>query len=210
VRQQAFNRLLSSLEDAGAAIVEVEDVGQIISEADIDPVFFCECKSCMNAYLATLRPHLAPTSLQEIIDYNQRHASRALKYGQPILLHVQNKTSGSLTEPEYLTSLAKRERAIHTLDEVFDTHHLDTLLCTQPEIVAPITGFASMSIPIGSHENRIPIGSYWIAKRYDEATLFRITFAAESLLEVKCVPEMLERLQAELASRGEQSHMETE
>jgi amidase len=197
-KQDAFNRLLSTLEDAGATIVDVEDASEIISESDIDPVFFFEAKSCMNAYLSTLRPDLACRSVQEIIDFNQRHASQALKYGQPVLLHVQNRTSGSLTEPEYLESLAKREGAIRELDELFHTHRVDTLLCTQCEIIAPITGFPSMTIPIGSHENRIPIGAYWIAKRYDEATLLRTAFAAESLLRVECVPAMLERLQTEL------------
>jgi amidase len=194
-KQQAFGELLSILQDAGATIVDVEDVGEIISESDIDPVFFYECKSCMNAYLATLRSGLTCTSVQEIIDFNQRHASQALKYGQPMLLHVQNKTSGTLTEPEYLASLAKRERAIRALDKVLDSHRVDVLLHTQPEIIAPITGFPSMSIPIGSQVNRIPIGAYWIARRYDEITLLRITYAAETLLDVDCVSEMLERLQ---------------
>jgi len=200
--QDAFNGVLSTLEDAGATIVDVEDVSEIISESDIDPVFFCEAKSCINAYLSTLRPDLTCRSVQEIIDFNQRHASQALKYGQPALLHVQNRTSGAFTEPEYLESLAKRERAIHALDEVFDMHRADALLCTKPEIVAPITGFPSMTIPIGSQENRIPIGAYWIARRRDEATLLRIAFAAESLLGVKCVSEMLERLQTELVSHA--------
>jgi Asp-tRNA(Asn)/Glu-tRNA(Gln) amidotransferase A subunit family amidase len=79
-----------------------------------------------------------------------------------------------------------------------DAHEVDALLFTQPEIIAPITRFPSMTIPIGSQENSIPIGAYWIAKRHDEATLLRITFAAESLLGVKCVPEMLDRLKTEL------------
>jgi amidase len=183
-RQGAFNKLLSTLKEAGAMIVDVKDVSNIISESDIDPVFFCESKSCLNAYLSTLRSDLTCTSVQEIIDFNQKHASQALKYGQPMLLHIQNKTSGSLTEPEYLESLLKRERAIQALDGIFDAHKVDALLCTRCEIVAPITGFPSMSIPIGSGENGMPIGSYWIAKRYDEATLLRITGAVENLLGV--------------------------
>ena len=85
---------------------------------------------------------------------------------------------------------------VRTLDGIFDVHKVDALLCTQCEIVAPITGFPSMSIPIGSAEDRIPIGSYWIAKRYDEATLLRITYAVEKLLKVKCVPEILDQIQS--------------
>ena len=67
---------------------------------------------------------------------------------------------------------------------MFDAHKVDVLLCTRCEIVAPITGFPSMSIPIGTGEDRIPIGAYWIARRYDEATLLRVTCAAEDLLGV--------------------------
>lgn len=189
-RKQAFEGLLSAVQGAGATMVEVGDVASLISENDIDPLFFYECKSAMNTYLATLRSDLACRSVQEIIDFNQRHAAQALKYGQPMLLHVQNKTSGALTEPEYLAALAKRERAIHTLDDLFATHQVEVLLCTQPEIVAPITGFPSLSIPIGCHEDGIPIGAYWIARRYDEATLLRVAHAAERLLQVKCVPAL--------------------
>jgi amidase len=190
-RQQAFERLLATVQDAGAHIVEVQGVGEIISENDIDPVFFYECKSCMNAYLSTLRADLTCTSVQEIIDFNQHHAEQALKYGQPLLLHAQNKTSGRFIEPEYLEALVKRERAIHKLDAIFTQQQVDVLLCTQCEIVAPITGLPSMSLPIGTHENRIPIGSYWIARRYDEATLLRIAYAAEKMLGVHCAPEGL-------------------
>lgn len=189
-RQEAFGKLRAALEAAGATMVEVEDVAALIGESDIDPVFFCEAKSCMDTYLATLRPGLACRSVQDIIEFNQRHAGQTLKYGQPILLHIQNQTSGSLTEPEYLTALAKRERAIRVLDELFAAHRVDVLLCTQPEIVAPITGFPSMSLPIGCQEDRIPFGAYWIARRYDEATMLRIAYAAERLLQVKCVPPL--------------------
>lgn len=98
--------------------------------------------------------------------------------------YTQNETSGSLTEPQYLESRLKREQAIRALDALFERHQVDALLCTRCEIVAPITGFPSMSIPIGSHENRMPIGVYWIAERYGEATLLRIAYAAEALLGV--------------------------
>jgi amidase len=189
---QAFDRLLSTLQDAGAAIVEVPDASQLISEADIDPVFFCEAKSAIDDYLSTLRSDLTCTSLQEVIQFNQQHASQTLKYGQPVLLLVQNERSGRLTEPQYLEALAKREQAIRALDELFQSHQADVLLCTQPEIVAPITGFPSMTLPIGTQENAMPVGAYWIAKRYDETTMLRTVFAAEQALGVRCVPQMLE------------------
>jgi len=189
---QAFGALRSVLMDAGATIVKVEDVSQILREEEIDPIFFCECKAAMNTYLATLHSELTCTSLQQIIEFNQQHASQTLRYGQPMLLLAQNERSGRLTEPEYLKSLARREQAIRSLDELFDLQQVDVLLCTQPELVAPSTGFPSMTLPIGTQENGMPIGAYWIARRYDEATMLRIAFAAEERLGIQCVPQALD------------------
>jgi amidase len=190
--EAAFRTLLTALCDAGAEIVDVEDPSQYIREQEIDPLFFCECRSAMNAYLATMRPDLTCTSLQEIIEFNQRHASQALQYGQPVLLQAQNERSGTLTEPQYIEALAKREQAIQALDTLFDSQRVDVLLCTQPEFVAPVTGFPSMTLPIGTGGDGMPIGAYWIAQQYDETTMLRIAFAAERALNVQCVPEMLE------------------
>ena len=47
-----------------------------------------------------------------------------------------------------------------------------------------------MSVPLGADEDEMPFGSYWIARRYDEATLLRMAFAAETLLQVRCLPAM--------------------
>jgi len=187
----AFGALRAALEDAGATLVDVEDVGTLIAESDINPIFFCECKACLNAYLATLFPNLTCTSLQEVIAFNDRHAERALRYGQPILREVQDETWGTLTAPAYLDALAKRERAIAALDGLFEAQRVDVLLCTQPEFVAPTTGFPSLTLPIGMGEDRMPLGAYWIARRYDEATLLRIAHGAEQRLGVRCVPEMI-------------------
>ena len=52
---------------------------------------------------------LTCTSLQEIIQFNQRHASQTLRYGQPMLLLAQNERSGTLTEPQYLEALGNRD-----------------------------------------------------------------------------------------------------
>jgi len=187
----AFGALRAALEGAGASIVAVGDVGALLAESDVDPVFFCECKACLNAYLATLRPDLTCTTLQQVIDYNARHADRALRYGQAILLEVQSEAWGTLTAPAYLAALEKRERAIVALDALFDAHGVDVLLCTQPEFIAPSTGFPSLTLPIGVRADRIPFGAHWIARRYDEATLLRIAHAAERLLNVRCVPDMI-------------------
>ncbi|MDR0473041.1 MAG: hypothetical protein LBH43_05170 [Treponema sp.] len=48
--------------------------------------------------------------------------------------------------------------------------------------IAPFTGFPAITIPIGQREDRIPMDSYWMARRFDEAALLGTVFEVERLL----------------------------
>jgi Asp-tRNA(Asn)/Glu-tRNA(Gln) amidotransferase A subunit family amidase len=37
-----------------------------------------------------------------------------------------------------------------------------------------------MTVPIGKREDGLPYGSYWIARRFDEAALIRVCGAVEA------------------------------
>jgi len=131
------------------------------------------------------------SSLYDIIAYNQANASSALKYGQSILIDVENNTSGTMTEPKYIEALLERERIIKELDRLFDDNAIDVMLCETFTNIAPLTGFPSMTIPIGQRlDNKMPLDSYWIAQRFDEPKLLRITYAAEQLLGLSLKPEI--------------------
>jgi amidase len=186
----ALARLHGVLREAGAQLIEVEELGPIIAETDVDPIFFCEHKSCLNAYLATLRPGQTCASLEEIIASNRDNPSRALRYGQPILLEVQGGTSGTQTEPAYLRALLRREEAIRRLDALFAQGQLDALLCPGPQIIAPATGFPSLTLPLGCDEKGMPMGCFWMARRYAEGTLLRLAYAVEARLGITCRPPL--------------------
>ncbi|MDR0313379.1 MAG: hypothetical protein LBI14_07255 [Treponema sp.] len=176
--ETAFNNECKLAVAAGAVLV---DNVKIPSASAINKIMRYEFKACMNYYLSCLHGS-AIKSLEDIIEYNQSHAALALKYGQTILLDCQNNTSGTMTEPEYLNALAEREKAIADLDKLFDENSIDILLCDAFSSIAPFTGFPSMTIPIGYRKNKVPIGSYWVARRFDEGTLIKATFAMEGLL----------------------------
>ncbi|MCL1795539.1 MAG: amidase family protein [Clostridia bacterium] len=182
----AFETLCKALRAGGAVLI---DRVNISAPPGILHIMRYELKACMNHYLSTLRGSSKMTSLQDIVAFNQAHAPVALKYGQSLLNDSQNNTSGTMTEPEYLQALAEREKAIESLDRTFDAHGIDVMLCETFADIAPLAGFPSMSIPIGQRRDKLPIGSTWIARRFDEATMLRAAYAAESGLGLDLRPE---------------------
>ena len=45
-----------------------------------------------------------------------------------------------------------------------------------------------MTIPIGMGKDNLPFGSYWIARRFDEKSLIRVTYALEQILNARKNP----------------------
>ena len=181
----AFDNLCGLLGANGAVLV---DHVSIDAQAGIGNIMRYEFKACMNYYLSTLRGSAQVNTLKDIVQYNQDHASVALKYGQSLLTDTENNTSGTMTESEYLQALAEREKTIIALDRLFDNNGIDVMLCEAFTNIAPYTGFPCMSIPIGQGRDNMPIGSYWIARRFDEASLLRATYAAECGLGLRLRP----------------------
>ena len=184
---KAFNDLCRLLSEAGAELI---DNVNIESGSFTGKIMRYEFKACMNYYLSTLKEASPVKTLKDIIKYNQANAAIALKYGQSLLLDTENNTSGTMTEGEYIEALCEREKAIAKLNNLFNENRLDVLLCENYTDIAPFTGFPSMSIPIGKRKDNLPIGSYWIARRFDEATLLKAAYAAEQVLRLELRPEL--------------------
>jgi len=184
----AFDRLCDVLSDAGAVLVDSIGMDYMY---EMRGIMHNEFKCCLNYYLSTLQGSTKMKTLKDIIEYNQTHAQTALKYGQSLLLDAENNTTGAMTEPAYIKGLAKREETITELDKVFDDNRIDVMLCGVFTNISAFTGFPSMTIPIGqSDETNIPIDSLWIARRFDEASLLKVCYAAEQLLGLSLRPNL--------------------
>jgi amidase len=184
----AFENLCRVLTDAGAILI---DNVNIDSNFSISKIMRHEFRACMNYYLSTLHGSTKMKTLKDIIECNQSHSLIALKYGQSILIDAENNTSGNFTEPEYLEALEERERTISEMDRLFDDHSIDVMLCETFTNIAPFTGFPSMTIPIGQRQDKLPLDSYWIARRFDEKTLLKVTYAAEQRLGLHLTPDLI-------------------
>jgi amidase len=151
-----------------------------ISTGFIDSIMIHEFKFAINNYLQSMHNPAIPQTLQEIIDFNIHHSDIALKYGQNNFININDNTSGTMTEPEYLEALAAQKTAIRMLDTLFNENHIDVLFMPYSNLdLAAATGFPSMTIPIGKTSKSLPIGSFFVARRYAENMLLKVTRAIE-------------------------------
>jgi amidase len=165
-----------------ADCIEIPDHG--IRTEFINQITIHEFKFAINNYLRSMNNPAIPQTLQEIIDFNIQHSDIALKYGQNNFININDNTSGTMTELEYLDALAARKNAIRMFDMLFIENRIDVLFITAPNHeLAAATGFPSMTIPIGKTSKGLPIGSLFVARRYAENILLKVTSAIEGAIK---------------------------
>jgi amidase len=182
---EANERLITLLEREGAVIIDHTDID--ISKKALTIMKY-EFKTCLNSYLARWTSGRGCMTLQDIIEYNCGHADTALRYGQKLLADAQKQASGTLREPEYISALKERENTVKNLLELMDQQKLDLLFSASPTNIAPFTGFPALTVPIGIKENKMPIGSYWIARRWQDRELLAFGAVLEEMLGARQNP----------------------
>jgi len=101
---------------------------------------------------------------------------------------VLYKTSGRCNESNYIEALTEREYLTKALNKIFDEHKLDVLYFGNYTSLGPHCGFPTMTVPIGKDELNIPIGTYLLAKKYDEQTLLQVGQLIERLIKGRINP----------------------
>lgn len=174
----AAEALLTRMTEAGAVTIDP----LAIPNAKLHwAVMVYEFKRALNAYLNALGEGAPVKTLEEIIDYNQAHAKRALKYGQRTLLQAQREASGNLTDPVYIQAMIERDKTRKDVDALFEEHRLDMVFFFGFTNIAPYCGYPCMTLPIGVKRNGVPIGCYFMARHFDEKMLFRAAYAVEAM-----------------------------
>ena len=171
-----------------------------------DEVLHYEMKADMNAYLTGLGPDAPVHSLQEIIEFNEKHADKELKwFGQEELVASQAK--GPLTDKAYLDALAKCRRLARDagIDAVMDKHNLDAIVAptTSPAnmtdwvlgdhilggstSLAAVAGYPSITVP-GGLVFGLPVGISFFGRAWSEPKLLSIAFAFEQATKARRPP----------------------
>jgi len=208
------NRILeSALETMKRAGAELIDPAELPTHGRFGgaehELMLYEFKAGLNVYFALLGANAPVRSLQDVIDFNERHKEHELKFfGQETMLNAQKK--GPLTEQAYLDAVksAKRLAGKEGIDPVMDQHRLDAIVAptSGPAGVidpvygdrgeggssspAAVAGYPNITVPAGNVFG-LPVGISFFGRAWSEPALLKIAFAFEQQTNARRTPRFL-------------------
>ena len=213
VTDKLINDAIDAMKANGAVIVDpanIETAGKF-DDSEFDVLLY-EFKADLNNYLASLGPKAPVKSLQEIIDYNNRHTAQEMPFfGQEIMIQAQAK--GPLTEKKYLDELAsnlKMSRA-DGIDATMDKYKLDAIIAPTggpawttdlingdhfsgaSSTPAAVAGYPNINVPAG-FSHGLPVGLSFFGRAYSEPTLIKLAYSYEQSTKHRRAPQFIPTL----------------
>jgi amidase len=186
-----MHQCISEIKQLGAEVVEDKDLDSYEKIHNYDVLVY-EFKSDLNAYLSTLGDATKMKSLKDIIEYNSNNAEKALKHGQTLLVQCEN-TSGTLTEPEYISAKLQDLRLSTTegMDAFMAENKVDAMLfpSTAGVSMAAKAGYPSIAVPAGYSEDGTPFGITFSAEAFSEPKLLKLAYAYEQATKKRIAPK---------------------
>jgi amidase len=202
-----FEQSLARLRAAGAVLVDPVDVDTWDALGDPSyEVLKYEFKAGLAEYLGT-RDGDGPSSLADVIAFNEAHAEQELKwFGQEIMLASQ--ATGTLDDPAYRKARAtcrelSREKGLDLtlardrLDAIVaptngpawitDLVSGDNWIGISSSRAAAVAGYPNITVPAGTVFD-LPIGVSFFGSAWSEPTLLRIAYAFEQVTGPRPVP----------------------
>ena len=201
---------LAVLQREGAVLVDPADIPHVGSYDDAElQVLLYELKADLNAYLSGTAARSGSKTLQDVIEFNERHRDREMPYfGQELFLQAQEK--GSLTSKEYQKALRQcrrlsRERGI---DAVLARNRLDLLVAPtgspawptdlvngdhftgSSSTPAAVAGYPSLSVPMGFAYG-LPVNLSFIGAAWSEPTMIKAAYSFEQATKHRQKPRYL-------------------
>jgi amidase len=199
---------IAALKRLGAEVIDPADLPSA-SEFNGSPtsdVLLWEFKADVNAYLEGLGPNAPMKSLQDLIDFNERHADQEMPhFGQELFLRSQEKTD--LNDPAYRAALAKIQSLARGqgIDAVMDAYNLDALVAPTnspawtidrvngdhrsggSSTPAAVAGYPAITVPAGLTHG-LPIGLSFFGRRWSEPMLIKLAYAFEQGTHARVAP----------------------
>jgi len=136
------------------------------------PTLLQEFKVSLNGFLSHVQDQKTPKSLKDIIQFNQNHKDRCLRYGQDILLDSEA-TQGGLSDSVYLELRKNLLEEASIMEQLMIKHNLQALVTPTWLSYAPIFGNPSLCIPEGYVEKK-PTALIFVGKKCDDRLLLQI------------------------------------
>ena len=212
-----MEQIIEVMRNAGAVIVDPANVPYAGTNEASDTeyeVLLYEFQADMADYLATRvavdTSMPQPATLADLIAFNTANADKEMPhFGQEIFEMAAAK--GPLTDQAYLDAIAKSRRMSREegIDAVMDEYQLDALIAPTGGPAWPVNyetgdkftggssrpaamaGYPLLTVPAG-FVGPLPVGITFMGRAYSEATLIRLGYALEQLIQARRAPEFRE------------------
>jgi len=198
---------LRDMKGQGAEIVDPADIPTAgeFDDAELQVLLY-EFKTDLNAYLGALGPRAQVHSMQDVIDFNEKHRDKEMPYfGQDLMIKAQAK--GPLTSKEYLDALKKDHKLSRDqgIDAVMRKLRLDALVaptagpgwCTDlingdhiaggSSTPAAVAGYPNINVPAGFAWG-MPVGISFFGAAKTEPLLIKLAYAYEQATRHRKAP----------------------
>ncbi|MDN4073234.1 amidase family protein [Fictibacillus terranigra] len=191
--KERFDHAIETIKQQGGQVILLDSVTPLETEVWDYNVLIYEFKSGINHYLKQHTSLASITSLQDIIAFNKDHSADCLQHGQ-VLLEQSEKTSGTLTEPQYLDSRLndlQKSKALG-IDRAMKESQLDALLYPGETGYgfSAKAGYPSISVPAGYDSDGRPFGIVFTSSAFKEPDLIRFAYSFEQATLHRVPPKL--------------------
>ncbi|MDQ0351946.1 amidase [Alkalibacillus filiformis] len=191
-KQQIMDKAINQLRASGVEVVDHVEIPTTKHNWGLG-VMIHEFKNGLNHYLKTVSNDLPVQSFDDIVQYNLKHKDEMLKYGQK-WFDEASKTSGLLTEPDYLNELLEDQYLTKEegIDFTLDQYKLDAIV-TPNNVGAAIpakAGYPSITVPAGFTNEGEPVGITFTGTAFSEPQLIEIAYSYEQASQERREPRL--------------------
>jgi amidase len=205
-----IDNALYVLKKNGAILIDpvvIDAVGNL--DANENTVLMYELKADMKKYLERRSPGTIMHSLQDLIDFNNKHAAEEMPYfKQELFLQAEEK--GPLTDTVYKDALETNHRLTSEegIDAVMEKYSLDAIVSPtdspawMTDLVdgdhflggssqlAAVAGYPHITVPAGFVFD-LPIGISFYGSAWTEPVLLKVAYAFEQATKMRKPPQFL-------------------
>ena len=210
--QNRFDDVLSSLKEAGAILVEIEnfDLGvEGYGQKALDVLLY-EFKDGLNTYLSESAPSVTTRDLESLIEFNLGHAAEMAIFDQSLFDQAQAK--GDLSDPRYITARddIQAGTGLNGIDRLLSEFDVDMLVSPSGPIasridpingdvwpswsgagyLAAVAGYPHITVPMGEVHG-IPIGFSIMGSAGQDAEILSYGYAFEQATKLRVEPKYL-------------------